>query len=228
LLLPFYQNYEDDEDPWGAGGPMEAFNAVDLCARYTERLSRDILQAGASIFGSDDAAATDAPSSSSGGGSKYSGGSSSAISQSPEMDRLQLSKDDFDGAKAAFANVLRAAFERLASIAQPALHDAITATFATKHGMGVKFDESDATFDNQVRALCNFYCVFVVDVRLLTSLFSRTKSPLPSPLFFLFTSSQPRFHFCLCLLTAGAQRASEDAHFADRNADTDMHHEAKR
>ena len=41
----------DEDDPYGLSGTLHTFNVVELCVRYTNRLSKDIAQSGEAVFG---------------------------------------------------------------------------------------------------------------------------------------------------------------------------------
>ena len=71
---------DDADDPWGVAAHMEAFNIAELCGKYTDRLGRDLTEAGRTVFGGD-------------AGSNAS------------FEKLRLCKDDFDTAKNAFYRV---------------------------------------------------------------------------------------------------------------------------
>ena len=41
----------DEEDPYGLSSTLHTFNIVELCVRYTNRLSKDIARSGEAVFG---------------------------------------------------------------------------------------------------------------------------------------------------------------------------------
>lgn len=83
---------EDEDDPWGTSQALQAFDIADKCARYTERLGRDISGAGESVFGKSIAADV-----------RAAGGSASAPSS--EVEKMKVCREDFDAAKLAFLQV---------------------------------------------------------------------------------------------------------------------------
>ena len=108
------------DDPWGIAKFMEVFNLVERCVRYTERLGRDISNAGEAVFGggegkgrgrSSSVGGSNSGSSSGGAGGKTSsspnpnppGGKTS--SSSTEMDKIRLCREDFEAAKVSFSQV---------------------------------------------------------------------------------------------------------------------------
>ena len=40
----------DEDDPFGLKGLLQVFNTAEMCVRYTDRLSRDIVRAGETVF----------------------------------------------------------------------------------------------------------------------------------------------------------------------------------
>lgn len=104
-------------DPWGVAAAIDSFNVLEMCVRYTERLNKDIHGAAAMVFAAHDAPTAsneEAPSSSSGRHGKHGtgaggGGSGKPTvtvnSQSSEMDKIKLCREDFEAAKMAFSNV---------------------------------------------------------------------------------------------------------------------------
>ena len=40
----------NEEDPYGLASTLQAFNTVEICVRYTERLSTDITRAGEAVY----------------------------------------------------------------------------------------------------------------------------------------------------------------------------------
>lgn len=87
------------EDPWGVLDIMEAFNIVELCARYTDRLNKDILSAGQRVFDGEDLDGA------SGKADSLIPKSALVPSTSSEMDKLKLCKEDFDNVKLTYSSV---------------------------------------------------------------------------------------------------------------------------
>jgi len=108
----------DEDDRWGMARHLEVFNAVERCARYTDRLGRDVGIAAETVFaagsssgsssGSGHSAAAGKKSSSSTGAGTGAGTGSGTGSGSSEMDKLRLCKEGFEAAKLAFSQVRRA------------------------------------------------------------------------------------------------------------------------
>ena len=106
---------DEDEDRWGLARPLEVFNAVERCARYTDRLARDVGAAGATVFSSassgsgsgssSSSSSSSGSSSSSSGGKKGGTGAGAGAGGSSELDKLRLCREDFDAAKLAFTQV---------------------------------------------------------------------------------------------------------------------------
>eukprot|EP01041_Mallomonas_annulata_P006086 gene6086-12279_t len=114
---------QDEDDPWGTAAQMEVFGAAETCMRYTDRLGRDLGEAGVTVF---------------------QGGQG--------IDRLKLCKEDFDTAKASFSQVLKRALDQLASHAQNSMRDVLSRVLGRQGGGplgGIKFDVPDDVFDNQ-------------------------------------------------------------------------------
>jgi len=135
-------NDDDEDDPYGVANALECFNMVEMCARYTERLARDVSSAGESVF-APAAGSTGAASSSSSSGLKKK-------VYSPEQDKLRLCKEDFDAARLSFTQALRHGSERLSSAAQLIMKDVLLNTLGRTGPLGgVKFDLPDERFDAQ-------------------------------------------------------------------------------
>ena len=103
-------------DPWGVASMTEAFNVIELCVRYTDRLNKDISEAGGVVFANSSSSSSTSPDSSSGSSdrSKSSATNKSAKTPSPqvvfshvstELDKLKLCTEDFEAAKHLFSNV---------------------------------------------------------------------------------------------------------------------------
>jgi hypothetical protein len=102
-------------DPWGVASMTEAFNVIELCVRYTDRLNKDISEAGGVVFAnSSNSSSLDSSSSSSMDRSKSSATNKSAktpqvvfshVSASTELDKLKLCTEDFEATKHLFSNV---------------------------------------------------------------------------------------------------------------------------
>lgn len=100
-------------DPWGVASMTEAFNVIELCVRYTDRLNKDISEAGGVVFANSSNSSSH-DSSSSIDRSKSSATNKSAktpqvvfsqVSSSTELDKLKLCTEDFEATKHLFSNV---------------------------------------------------------------------------------------------------------------------------
>lgn len=102
-------------DPWGVASMTEAFNVIELCVRYTDRLNKDISEAGGVVFAnSSNNSSLDNSTTSSSDKSKSSATNKSAktpqfvfshVSTSTELDKLKLCTEDFEATKHLFSNV---------------------------------------------------------------------------------------------------------------------------
>jgi hypothetical protein len=99
-------------DPWGVAGAIEAFNVLEMCVRYTERLSKDIHSAASMVFTAHDAhgEGSDEVKTPTGGRARPGQNalgkpSGSATPQSSEMDKIKLCREDFEAAKVSFSTV---------------------------------------------------------------------------------------------------------------------------
>lgn len=90
-------------DPWGVAALTESFNIVELCVRYTERLSKDISSAASVVFATQDSTeeGTQAPT----GKGSGKAGQVHVTTGSSELDKIKLCREDFEAAKISFANV---------------------------------------------------------------------------------------------------------------------------
>jgi hypothetical protein len=90
---------DDVSDPHGLAAALAVFNIAERCGKYTERLTKDILLAGESVFGGtvDHSAAADARSFTVTG----------APAMTPDMEKLKLCREDLDSAKHCFQQVRR-------------------------------------------------------------------------------------------------------------------------
>ena len=95
------------EDPWGVGHMIEAFNIVELCMRYTDRLSKDITSAANVVFApTESAASTNEATQPTVAGKSAPRTPHVAVSQaSSELDKIKLCREDFEAAKISFSNV---------------------------------------------------------------------------------------------------------------------------
>lgn len=91
----------DEDDPWRTAQYVEAFNTVERCIRYTERLTKDIMQASDAVFSNPNQSSTGSKSSTSSHNILHYDGSSI----SGEMDKIKLCKEDFDASKVSFQQV---------------------------------------------------------------------------------------------------------------------------
>eukprot|EP01038_Epipyxis_sp_PR26KG_P004471 gene4471-6322_t len=147
---------KDEDDPWGVSQTMEAFNVIELCMRYSDRLNKDISSAGARIFSNNDD--NNSHSHQVNEEQKHPGsGKLSVRSKAPlasvassELDKLKLCKEDFEAAKLSFSQLLRQGIDRLIPTVQIIVKELLTAVFGKSNSYGgLKFDEPDSTFDNQ-------------------------------------------------------------------------------
>jgi hypothetical protein len=98
------------EDPWGTSMYLEAFNIVELCSRYTDRLNKDLTLAGQTVFDDDGKSGDGGKQNNkkqSGGRGTTAGSKHSlmvAVTTS-DIDKLKVCRDNFDTAKALFSNV---------------------------------------------------------------------------------------------------------------------------
>jgi hypothetical protein len=95
-----------DDDVWGVAASMEAFNVIELCARYTDRLSKDIWTAAYSVFSSDLKSERILEIKSTASLKIGLLGAHPNDNKSP-VERLRLCKEDFDACGSAFNNVIR-------------------------------------------------------------------------------------------------------------------------
>lgn len=141
---------DDEADTFGVGKHMEAFNAVEMCIRYTERLLKDSTTAGGAVFGNDDSGAVKASTGTSNVLSSPATKQSSASSPSLDTDKLRLCKESFETAKSAFNQALKQGMDKLVVSAQGIFKDVLTQTLG-RHGPfgGVRFDLADDKFEMQ-------------------------------------------------------------------------------
>lgn len=141
---------DDEADTFGVGKHMEAFNAVEMCIRYTERLLKDSTTAGGAVFGNDDSGAVKASTGTSNVLSSPATKQSSALSPSLDTDKLRLCKESFETAKSAFNQALKQGMDKLVVSAQGIFKDVLTQTLG-RHGPfgGVRFDLADDKFEMQ-------------------------------------------------------------------------------
>lgn len=150
---------EDDgsDDAWGIASSMQAFNVIETCARYTERLGKDINNASLTVFGSSSTnegssgnSTTQPPHASQSKRGASGTGSGSTSSQSSEIEKLKLCREDFDAAKIAFMQALRQGVDKIVSIAAKLMKEVLVYTFSKNGPLGgVKFDAPDDRFDMQ-------------------------------------------------------------------------------
>lgn len=74
-------------DPYGLSSFIEVFNTVEICCKYTERLRRDVAQAGESVFGS------------------LSNIQQKKVALDVDNEKMKLCLEDFESVKAAFSQV---------------------------------------------------------------------------------------------------------------------------
>jgi hypothetical protein len=130
----------DKDDPFGLSNALQTFNIVEICVRYTERLTKEIHKTGSAVFAASYGSGTaHTPTSKHGVG----GGTSDA-------ERLQLACESLEGSKLSFQQVLKRAGDRLNSKLQPLLRDILQCAMGRNGQMGgVKFDMADDKFDAQ-------------------------------------------------------------------------------
>jgi hypothetical protein len=99
---------EDEDDPYGLSGILDSFNVAEVCIRYTERLMRDVSVSGENVFGAAAGAGAGAGAEAS---QQSTGASSSHIHGrqllSPDMEKLKVSRENFEAAKLAFQQVFK-------------------------------------------------------------------------------------------------------------------------
>ncbi len=106
------------EDPWRVAGLVEAFNLLELCSRYTERLGRDVWTAGQSVFTAESGTSSGVG----GGGTDSKAAVSTTAKTRPSLqsaqlqplEKLKLCREDFEACGTAFANV--SCFRSIAAI----------------------------------------------------------------------------------------------------------------
>mmetsp|Transcript_50015 Transcript_50015/g.87331 ORF Transcript_50015/g.87331 Transcript_50015/m.87331 type:complete len:265 (-) Transcript_50015:71-865(-) len=131
---------------------IEAFNIVELCMRYTDRLSKDITSAANVVFAPTESAASGGESTQPTAAGKSAPRTPHvAVSQaSSELDKIKLCREDFEAAKISFSNALRQGSDKLVHTAQGLMKDVFIATLGRAGPMGgIRFDESDSAFDSQ-------------------------------------------------------------------------------
>jgi COG4 transport protein len=130
-----------NEDPFGLASFIDVFNTVEICSKYTERLRRDVSQAGDTVFGN----AIDGQSK-----SIQSGSLGASSGRNEEIDKMKLCQEDFESVKIAFAQVLRTGSEQLVSQLQQSVKEVISFTLG-RHGLlgGIKLELDDEQFDMQ-------------------------------------------------------------------------------
>ena len=75
------------DDPYGLSSFIDVFNTVEICCKYTERLRRDVAQAGESVFGN------------------MSNAQQKKSPTDVDNDKMKLCLEDFESVKAAFSQV---------------------------------------------------------------------------------------------------------------------------
>lgn len=135
----------DQDDPYGITSVLEVFNTMEMCVRYTERLSRDINQAGEAVFSTPLNSGDQLPSPPKGSnGSKLM-----AVSLSPEMEKLKICKEDFEVAQQCFQQLLRQGAERMVSVAQTIMKEVLTTLLGRLGPLGgVRFELEVSSFVN--------------------------------------------------------------------------------
>ena len=103
-------NVGNSSDPWGVAILLEAFNIVELCTRYTDRLNKDLNVAGHTVFDTEDGALTnklDNKNKKGGSIASKSKDATKALSSifTSDVDKLKVCKDNFENAKMLFTNV---------------------------------------------------------------------------------------------------------------------------
>jgi hypothetical protein len=132
-------------DKWGVAIYMEYFDIAEMCMRYTDRLNNDISAAGSSVY--QDAFNESLPSLPS---LTKNINSNNSVSNSNEMDKLRLCKEDFDGCKMSFNQALIQGAERLVNVSQKLMKELLVHTFSRNGPLGgIKFDIADDKFDSQ-------------------------------------------------------------------------------
>ena len=105
---------DDGDNPYGTALALDSFNLVERCARYTERLARDVAAAGDQVFASASASApassssnsvSSSASASASGEAKGGAGAARSRPSASDADKLRLCREDFDAAKMAFNQV---------------------------------------------------------------------------------------------------------------------------
>lgn len=94
------------QDPWGVTGMIEIFNIIELCARYTDRLSVDITSAGSTVFPAT-TTTTSAPAANKTTTNNNNNKMKPIVATyTSEFDKLKLCREDFEAAKISFSNVI--------------------------------------------------------------------------------------------------------------------------
>jgi len=98
-------------DPWGVASMTEAFNVIELCVRYTDRLNKDISEAGGVVFATSSSSSSSSDSTSDKSKQPSATNKSTKSPQvvfshmSTELDKLKLCTEDFEATKHLFSNV---------------------------------------------------------------------------------------------------------------------------
>lgn len=141
------RQHTTEEDPYGVQFACSVFGLVNMCARYSERLSKDVSSAGQVVFDDDDNS-----SSNSGGGSGSSSNKHQQRSSmhSSEADKLRLCQEEFLNAKTSFERALKRGTDKVAATAGSVMKDILFSSLG-KGGPagGIAFDAPDAVFEKQ-------------------------------------------------------------------------------
>jgi hypothetical protein len=98
-----------DDNLWGVATIMDAFNVIELCARYTERLGKDIWTAGQLVF-TDDLEPESNPDIKPVGSRKFGQQGALFVDNRSPAERLRLWKEDFEACATAFNDVYHLIF----------------------------------------------------------------------------------------------------------------------
>jgi hypothetical protein len=85
------QDSFSEEDPFGLANALQSFNIVEICVRYTERLTKEIHRTGSTVFA-------------------HAGGHGSHKIGTSDADRLQIACESLEGSKLTFQQVDRLHF----------------------------------------------------------------------------------------------------------------------
>jgi hypothetical protein len=107
FTIPLLHN--NPNDPWGSANYLQAFNIIELCIRYTERLNKDLYEASQNVFMTEEDEIEHAASKQQNVTGKFSRGGKSGGNKpmlpATEFDKVKLCKENFDNIKSTYSNV---------------------------------------------------------------------------------------------------------------------------